>query len=98
MAFGPPKLVDKANDAFCVVAASFVTLLVVTAGAFGRAGCCRVAPDARPRSTEPVPISQCRSLVYHNVPGPVSKGRLRTALARGHPDQRHPSLTSISAP
>ena len=39
VAFGPPKLVDKANDAFCaVVAASFVTLLVVGAGARHDAG------------------------------------------------------------
>jgi len=72
VAFGPPKLVDKANDAFCaVVAASFVTLLVVGAGAFDAGRLMSVAPDAK-AAFEAVPIS-ILSLVYHNVGRPVWK-------------------------
>ena len=83
VAFGPPKLVDKANDAFCaVVAASFVTLLVVGAGAFDAGRLLSVAPDAK-ASFEAVPIS-ILSLVYHNVIPTVSRrlGFDRARIAR----------------
>ena len=83
VAFGPPKLVDKANDAFCaVVAASFVTLLVVGAGAFDAGRLMSVAPDAK-ASFEAVPIS-ILSLVYHNVIPTVSRrlGFDRARIAR----------------
>ena len=64
VAFGPPKLVDKANDAFCaVVAASFVTLLVVGAGAFDAGRLMSVAPDAK-AAFEAVPIrAHCLKLI-----------------------------------
>ena len=83
VAFGPPKLVDKANDAFCaVVAASFVTLLVVGAGAFDAGRLMSVAPDAK-AAFEAVPIS-ILSLVYHNVIPTVSRrlGFDRARIAR----------------
>merc|ERR1719311_584402 len=83
VAFGPPKLVDKANDAFCaVVAASFVTLLVVGAGAFDADRLLSVAPDAK-AAFEAVPIS-ILSLVYHNVIPTVSRrlGFDRARIAR----------------
>ena len=83
VAFGPPKLVDKANDAFCaVVAASFVTLLVVGAGAFDAGRLLSVAPDAK-AAFEAVPIS-ILSLVYHNVIPTVSRrlGFDRARIAR----------------
>ena len=83
VAFGPPKLVDKANDAFCaVVAASFVTLLVVGAGAFDADRLMSTAPDAK-ASFEAVPIS-ILSLVYHNVIPTVSRrlGFDRARIAR----------------
>ena len=83
VAFGPPKLVDKANDAFCaVVAASFVTLLVVGAGAFDAGRLMSTAPDAK-AAFEAVPIS-ILSLVYHNVIPTVSRrlGFDRARIAR----------------
>ena len=56
--------VDKANDAFCaVVAASFVTLLVVGAGAFDAGRLMSVAPDAK-AAFEAVPIrAHCLKLI-----------------------------------
>ena len=72
VAFGPPKIVDKANDAFCaVVAVSFVVLLIVGAPAFDVDRLMATAPDAK-AAFGAVPIS-ILSLVYHNVIPTVSR-------------------------
>lgn len=72
VAFGPPQIVDKANDAFCaVVAVSFLVLLIVGAPAFDVDRLMATAPDAK-AAFGAVPIS-ILSLVYHNVIPTVSR-------------------------
>jgi tyrosine-specific transport protein len=82
VAFGPPKVVDKANGAFCaVVAASFVVLLITGAPAFD-AG--RLAADGTAKAAlDAVPISAL-SLCYHTVIPTVSRrlGYDRSRIAR----------------